>query len=1532
MPNQKITLFLLFFCVCFKNHFFSQVSSTSGPVSACAPANITFTAPAGASSISWSFGSFPPSTNATGNFNVATPTSFNAVFSGIVNSVPVTFTVPVVVHPKPVASFSIQQPSNSCAPKTVTLTDLSTTTSTLTGWQWVYGDGNTNTSGVGGSHTYTYTALGNWSITLIVNDVYGCDNQLTLGTVNVISPPIPVITSNPPFLTGCSSNFSAIFSASASVGTGLSYSWNFGNTQTSTQITTGSITFTSQPAQYPVTLTVTAGGCSAVTGVFVTVSPATLSVTVPSTVCLNVGATATVLSNQPYTSWDMGNSINAFITTPPLGLPTVTLPAYTSPGIYSYTVNAGNFPCLATPITHTVLVDQVSANFTTNPVNLPVSCNPTVAISFLNQSSSNAVNFNWTHSNYPIGAAPAGTLANPTMTFSQGSINPYTIYFSPFISNVTLVATSAAGCVSAVTHTVKVIERPTAWFNKDKKEGCTPLTVTFRDSSFFFLPNTITSYTWCNGAVPPQFVSGTFVYSAPSNTHLPQQIFTYTTAGVYHPYLIIKTLNGCEDISFIDEVTVADPPVVSFNFSPLTVCPNQPVQINNTTPNASNVQHWHVESDDGFFSGCVNDPNPSWQFTQVGTHTISLTGYQNGCAGTLLSPQTIMVKGPIVKGTYQTNCTSRMNVDFFSELQAVNTATLDFGDNSTPAVFAGNPTGVLVYTIAAHTYSASGNYTAVLKGISSSGCPTATNAMVVTVRDVTASFLSSTISCVSIGVPINASGSQDVYTGCNKGYVWLVDNLPPVETTSPFYNQSFLTAGIHTITLNVNDINDCSATVTHTLRVSDVNTAFTLNSNTVCLSTGTIQLNNTTTQLPDPVTSYYWSFGDGQNLTTASQAVITHSFSTAVVPYTTYSIVLTASNSVGCIRSATQTLQVIEPLVNFGASPQNICLTGTTPGTVTFTSFNSNASYTLNYGTGSSAPFVTTSGVSSYPYTSPGIYSVTMTVRTTAGCLNSGSIFVNAVQTPTADFLFNSPHSTGGLNLCSGDLVTYTNVSFPQPTTPTWNLGGGGLSNSNNIVTNAYNVTTTSVVAISLTVNTGAPAFCSASTTKNFTIYVTHADIALSKTVICLGEQIQLNVVNASGVSAWIWDFGDAAPSATVYANSTPPPTNYTVHAYTNYAATATGYASVSLLYWSLGEACRAATPQAILKIIKVDPDFKRNNELLAVDSLHCIRIPDVFNNTSSSNSGSLAYSWNFSNGFTSNLVSPSYTFLTAGVQQVSLTATGENNCKVSTVKNVTIFPLPTATISGGANCPDKPFPIYANSSPGVTSGTWSPQAGIVGSPVFSTSSSSFSISAVAASNLNYTLAVSNDNGCTSDPTFTTIYIQQPPPALVWDTTVIVGQPVPISAYEGAFTYTWTPVNTNLSCFDCYNPTSTSTVDITYSVSVEDTLRCSAVTSKYTIKVLPKSSVDVPTAFTPNGDGINDIIYVGGWGIKKLNYFRIFNRYGQLIFETNDLKTGWDGTYRSVAQNMETYVYQLSVDTYIDSEPLTKSATFKLIR
>jgi gliding motility-associated-like protein len=248
--------------------------------------------------------------------------------------------------------------------------------------------------------------------------------------------------------------------------------------------------------------------------------------------------------------------------------------------------------------------------------------------------------------------------------------------------------------------------------------------------------------------------------------------------------------------------------------------------------------------------------------------------------------------------------------------------------------------------------------------------------------------------------------------------------------------------------------------------------------------------------------------------------------------------------------------------------------------------------------------------------------------------------------------------------------------------------------------------------------------------------------------------------------------------------------------------------------------------------------------------------------------------------------------------------------------------------------CPDSLFTITGAGMPGMSgilSGTLSGPNST--NSVTFTANNTFTLQTSALATSVYTLEVSDDNGCKNTAVSDSIRIQLPPPSVNTSTTIIVGQTVTVNGFVGnAFNYVWVNDTSFLSCSTCILPVSTTTTNMVYTVSVTDNpLQCFEVLNTHTIVVRLVASIDVPTAFTPNNDGINDYILPAGWGIRKLNYFKVFNRWGQLIFESNDLDNGWDGTFNGVPQNMETYIYQASVDTYTD-ETLTKSGSFKLIR
>ncbi len=127
---------------------------------------------------------------------------------------------------------------------------------------------------------------------------------------------------------------------------------------------------------------------------------------------------------------------------------------------------------------------------------------------------------------------------------------------------------------------------------------------------------------------------------------------------------------------------------------------------------------------------------------------------------------------------------------------------------------------------------------------------------------------------------------------------------------------------------------------------------------------------------------------------------------------------------------------------------------------------------------------------------------------------------------------------------------------------------------------------------------------------------------------------------------------------------------------------------------------------------------------------------------------------------------------------------------------------------------------------------------------------------------------------------------------------------------SGGLHYQWAPGFPILNNSHIANPVATLTDDQLFVLIVKDDIGCTA-NDTVKLRVLKGPSFYVPTAFTPNGDGLNDLFGPTTVGMKTLDFFRIFNRYGELIFETRDLFKKWDGTFKGKKQDIGNYAWYL---------------------
>ncbi|MDZ4070542.1 MAG: PKD domain-containing protein [Sediminibacterium sp.] len=197
-----------------------------------------------------------------------------------------------------------------------------------------------------------------------------------------------------------------------------------------------------------------------------------------------------------------------------------------------------------------------------------------------------------------------------------------------------------------------------------------------------------------------------------------------------------------------------------------------------------------------------------------------------------------------------------------------------------------------------------------------------------------------------------------------------------------------------------------------------------------------------------------------------------------------------------------------------------------------------------------------------------------------------------------------------------------------------------------------------------------------------------------------------------------------------------------------------------------------------------------------------------------------------------------------------------------------------------------------------------------------------------------YILTAIDTLGCNKPVRDTvTIFVTQPLTAYAGkDTFVVAGRPVQLLA-EGGNNYLWTPT-TGLD-----NPTSASpTVILPETIdSIRYIVRAIGAGGCYDeddviVRVFKTGpNLFVPSAFTPNGDGKNDIVRPVGVGIATLQYFRVYNRWGQLVFSTSQTGKGWDGIFNGTPQPSGTYVFE-AVGTDQSGNRVYKKGTIVLIR
>lgn len=335
------------------------------------------------------------------------------------------------------------------------------------------------------------------------------------------------------------------------------------------------------------------------------------------------------------------------------------------------------------------------------------------------------------------------------------------------------------------------------------------------------------------------------------------------------------------------------------------------------------------------------------------------------------------------------------------------------------------------------------------------------------------------------------------------------------------------------------------------------------------------------------------------------------------------------------------------------------------------------------------------------------------------------------------------------------------------------------------------------------------------------------------------------------------------------------------------------------------------------------------------------ITFMDKSNHPKPNEKDSLTYFWDFGDGITDTTRNPFHSFSMSGTYLVKFTVNPGLSCE-STFQipiNVNVISQMNANFSFNAGCVNHDINFQDNSFVPPQNGTITQWIWDFGDGKIDTTLTSSAIHQYPVIGpFTVQLIINSSMGCKTTDTVSKSITLLPNPdvtALPLIKHIALGESVTLTGY-GALTYVWEPAS-YLTDSTANPVVATPKTNITYTVIGTDANGCTD-TSFVTIMLENPVAIDVPSAFTPNGDGRNDefrvynIIDPGFGGIESVD-FKIFNRWGEIVFETSDPQKGWNGKNKSGTEmEIGVYVWTLSVKTKTGDEIAPRFGNVSLIR
>jgi len=1366
--------------------------------------------------------------------------------------------------------------SAGCAPFVVNITDNSTAGTTLT-WDW--GDGSpteTTTAPANVSHTYNNTTLQTISnrMKVTATSPNGCESSNE--HVFVVYPQVTAgFNMNP--TAGCSP-LNVQFTNTA---LGESYlDWDFGDGSTTVTSANPQHVFTNTGNLIDQLFTVTqiatsVNGCADTLQQVVTVHPSpVIKVSVSDTVgCapLTVRVDNLSLSGQNYTV-KYGDGTTATITSGSYAFHTYTA-SHSAEQYYKMVIQGDNpFGCTDSIVKNIHLYPLVTADFVSDTQ----GCSP-LPVRFQN-TSQGAFSYEWRFDD-----GSTDLTENPVRVFVNNSPNDS-------INTVQLVAYNNFGCSDTTIKTITVNPSPVADITVSSAEGCAPFTVNVTNNSYLG-----SIFHWVYG-------DGTDEYTSAGQpvTHVYQN--TGVTPVYYDLKLVVETLNGCSDsvtrrISVLPEVKAAMV-LDTIGCSPVFT----------TLQNLSTgAQEFVWDYGDGTAVSTAYNPSHSFVNLSISddtVYTVKLVAKSfYGCEDSTLQNVTVLASPHSAFTVDKTTGCGPLDIQLENQSAGGATYTVKYGDGTEENIVEG--------ATVSHTYhnttSQAISYLLRVVVESATGCMDSTEQRIEVLPELNAAFSSDSIGCAPLGIRFNNESSGATAYEWNFGDGSAVENF-----TSPYHLFENSAAGdtIYNVKLMAYSPYGC---VDSTMKNITVHPTPDANISALdvegCTPFDAMFSNHTT-----GADSFAWDFGDGAT-SNSSDTLVTHTYVNATPMVKSYHIWVKASNNFGCSDDAYESVQV-NPMIKAAFSTDTV---GCSPLTLEMKNLSEGSySYEWYFGDGSgvyrstnpSHTFVNTSQKDT-------VFHVMLVAMSRYGCSDTATVDIRVYPSPVASFSVNS---LGG---CAPYTLEITDQSVGAENY-LWKFGDGTSSTDDEEnFTHDYINSGQTTVTYPLTLQVENEIGCMSTYTADIEVHpMVAADFQPDKSEGCSPLSVSFSNLSAGGAT-YYWDFDDQ-----MYSSEFQPR-----HSFVNTTSKDSVFI-VKLVATSVN-----GCTDTISKPILVHPTPQTSFTVAPQVQTFPDRTIQITNQTPG---GPWNYVWNF--GDMTDEVNgdvTSHDFETPGNYDITLTASSDF-CSQKALQRVTVLAGPPSSVfdPDTSGCP--PLKVqFRNQSKNGYRYVWD-----FGDGNYSTQKAP-EHTFFAEGTYNVHLQVFNQVGDVSESDKQIVVY----PAVrayfnLFPTRVkIPGEKVSFSNFsENADQYLWDfgdgDTSTVFEPVHEYQKVGIFPVTLiaTSLKSCTDTF-----TLSQGVEAFSESQIQVPNAFMPSKDGPNGGKYTPGDRFNHVFYpvvatgdvdqyqLQIFNRWGNLMFLTNDIGTGWDGYYNGELASPGVYIWRIKC-TFKDGTQIIKAGDVTLLQ